>query len=110
MGLPNKNLYQLEMLKRKLQESKKIQNRMIEGLEKETGKHFHEIKSELREIKEKIQTLENAIKDYNFINTYKDMEDRIGYLTNKISKKNYLKSKKNTKKIGLYPRKLCCKC
>ncbi|GAB6888940.1 DUF2326 domain-containing protein [Desulfothermus okinawensis JCM 13304] len=87
MGLPNKNLYQLEMLKRKLQESKKIQNRMIEGLEKETGKHFHEIKSELREIKEKIQTLENAIKDYNFINTYKDMEDRIGYLTNKISKK-----------------------
>ena len=85
IGLPNKNLYQLEMLKRKLQERKKIQNRIIRGLEKETGKHLQEVKSELREIKEKIQTLENTVKDYDFINTYKDIENQIGNLTSKIS-------------------------
>ncbi len=100
IGLPNKNLYQLEMLKRELQERKKVQNRIIEGLEKETGKHLQEVRSELREIKEKIQALENAIKDYNFINTYKDIEDQISYLTNKISKK-LLEIQKIQRKLDL---------
>jgi len=85
IGLPNKNLYQLEILKRKMQEHRKIQKRIIEGLEKETGKHLQEVRAELREIKEKIQTLESAVKDYDFINTYKDIENQIGNLTGEIS-------------------------
>lgn len=87
MGLPNKNLYQIEILKKQMKEKRRIQNRMIEGLEKETGKHFHELKSELAEIKKKIQTLENAVNDYDFIDTYKEIEDQVARLAAGISEK-----------------------
>jgi len=87
IGLPNKNLYQLEQLKQELKEINKVRNKIVDGLEEETGKSIQELQSELKEIKEKVQMLELALTEYDFIDTYKDIEDRISYLTNEISKK-----------------------
>ncbi len=100
IGLPNENIYQIEKLRQDLQKSKKVRDEIQKGLEKETGKRYLEIKSEIEEVRDKIQTLEVAIKEYDFIDTYKDIEERLSYLSGEISKK-LLEIQKIQRKLDL---------
>jgi len=87
MGLPNRRLYQLETIKEKISLLKRIKNEIINSIQKETGKNIQELRAEIVELDKKIKRLEEALKEYDFINTFKEIEERISILSREISSK-----------------------
>jgi len=87
IGLPNSKLYQLENLKKKVASLKNMKNEMINTIQNETGKSIQELKAEVTDLEKKVKRLEEALEKYEFIDTFKDVEERIRELSKEISEK-----------------------
>lgn len=99
LDIPNKSVIEYNNFKKK---SKDLRNRrvgLISHLEEESGKSMEEIKSEVRFLDEKISSFEKSLSTYEFLDSYKDAEQKIVDITNKVSillrKLNVLQKKLN---------------
>ncbi len=84
MGLTTRNIVEydtlLNLFKKKRDEIKSIE----EKIRAETGKEVSEVKSEQVKLEDSVKTLEESLKEYSFLEGYKDVEKQLVEVTTKI--------------------------
>jgi len=85
LGLPNKSMINYDELKKSNDELKKQKRKIIERLKEDTGKDIEQISSEISLLDNKIKMFEKSLKNYDFLDSYKDIETELIMLSGKIS-------------------------
>lgn len=98
LDLPNNSVKNYDELNRQIIDLRKDKKKWIDKLKDETGKNIEEVNTEVRLLDEKIDTFEKSIHEYEFLETYKDVEKELIAISNKINDA--------LKKLTFYQRKL----
>ena len=87
LGLPNTNAHIFDDLQQKMSKLRGAAKELEKKMEEDTGKKVEEFKLDLTHIEARIRSLQTALADYKFLETYKDVEDRLIKLATLISQK-----------------------
>jgi len=87
LGIPNSNIYEFNNLQERIEKLKSTVKELERKIEEETGKTVEEFRIEMLNMEERIIILEDSLKEFKFIDNYKDVERRLIELSNLISQK-----------------------
>jgi len=85
LGLPNKSISIFDELKYEKESLNKQKKEITDRIKDETGKKIEEIKSEISLLDARINNYENSIKEYKFIDSYKEVENELISISVKVS-------------------------
>ncbi len=85
LGLPNKSVNDYSVLKKKIDDSRKMKSRATARIVEETGKKIEEISSEIAVLDKKIKVFQDSLAEYKFLKSYEDIEREIISISNEIS-------------------------
>lgn len=85
LDLPNKGVFEFNSAKNRKEVLSKQKRKLIERISEETGRQIDEIRSEVVNLDSKIRAFENSISEFQFLETYKDIEKEIIRLSKDIS-------------------------
>ena len=85
LGLPNENLYDYGNVQVQIDEKATARRELEKQIEQETGKPISEFRTEVAKFKERIALLETSLLEFEFLETYKDVEERLVEITRLIS-------------------------
>lgn len=95
LDLPNTNTVKFDKLAKEKRNLNSQRKETIKQVQEETGKKIEEIKSEIEIIESKIQAIQQSLDKYQFLESYKNIEDDLIHLSGDISelvrKSNYLR-------------------
>jgi len=104
LNISNKSVIQYDIFKNEKMDLGDERTKLLSSLEEESGKSYEEIKSEVRFLDDKISSYEKSLSKYEFLDSYKDVEQNIIKTTNEISmllrKLNILQKKLNEYQIS----------
>ena len=101
LGLPTKNILRYEELLNEHTEFSKAAKGLENKIKIDQGKSIEEFKSERIKIEQNIELLERSLKDYKFLENYKNLEKELIEITTKINEnlKEYHSLNRKLKKI-----------
>lgn len=85
LGLPNKSVNDYSVLKKKIDDSRKMKSRVTARIVEETGKKIEEISSEIAVLDKKIKVFQDSLAEYKFLKSYEGIEREIISISNEIS-------------------------
>lgn len=87
LGLPNEELQEYDEESRKLDEESKRAKGYERQIETETGRTVSEFRTEAVRLHERIELLETSLQEFQFLETYKDVERRLEEISSLISQR-----------------------
>ena len=85
MGLPTTHLLEFSDIVKIYRTKNQILKALREKVQEDTGKSIEEFKSEKVKIEKNIQVLQNSLKDYVFLENYKNIEQSLVEITGEIN-------------------------
>lgn len=85
LNLPNESVNLYYTLSKKKDELEDLKRKAVERIKEETGKNIEETRSAIRLLDERILTLEKAMKDFKFVDSYDDVTKEITQISKQIS-------------------------
>ena len=85
-GLPNQKLYKLDQKKKELEDLRNQRNKLKTDIETEYNASINELRSKISVLEARVREIEKIFEEYEFAETFKELEDRLVYLSNEISK------------------------
>ncbi len=86
-GLPNEKLYKLDQKKKELEIFRNQKNKLKKDIETEYNASINQLKSKISVLEARVKEIEKIFEEYEFAETFKDLEDKLVFLSNEISKK-----------------------
>lgn len=85
LGLPNDALFKYGSHLKHYGEQQKFVKALTEQVERSTGKKLAEFKSERLVLEQRVSLLERSLRDYRFLEKYKDIEASLSAINDKIN-------------------------
>lgn len=85
LGLPNEHIYDLAETRDQMQDKQKLAKDLEKSIERETGKPISEVRTELAAFRERITLLESNLQEFEFIENYKDVENKLEEIAREMS-------------------------
>jgi len=85
LGLPNQSIYNFDIINTEIKKLRETKTQLEKKVVEDTGKSIDEFKIEIFKIENRISKLETGLQKYKFLETYKDIENRLIELSNLIS-------------------------
>ena len=83
--LPNQSIYDFDIINTEIKGLRETKTRLEKKVVEDTGKSINEFKIEIFKIENRISKLEKGLQKYKFLETYKDIENRLIELSNLIA-------------------------
>ncbi|MBI5676552.1 MAG: DUF2326 domain-containing protein [Nitrospirae bacterium] len=101
LGLPTKDIIRYDDIAKEYDDFSKTVNGLENKIKIDYGKSIEEFKSERIKIEQSISLLENSLKDYKFLDNYKNIEKQLIEMTQQINErlKEYHSLSRKLKKI-----------
>jgi uncharacterized protein YydD (DUF2326 family) len=85
LNLPTKNLLQYNEVAKEYEDYQQTIRTFSEKIKADTGKSVEEFRTERLIIEQEINVLEKSLKEYNFLQNHKDIEEKLNQVINKIN-------------------------
>jgi uncharacterized protein YydD (DUF2326 family) len=85
LGLPNEHLYDYGNVQVQSGDKATARRELERQIEQETGKPISEFRTEVAKFKERVTLLETSLQEFEFLETYKDVEERLVEIARLIS-------------------------
>lgn len=95
LNLPTKNLVSFNDVSHDYEEKDRTIKGLSNQIKAETGKGVNEFRTERLKIEKQISTIEKNLKDYNFLENHKEIENNLSDVINKINEKSIIYHAKN---------------
>lgn len=97
LNLPTKNLVNFNDVSKDYEEKSSTVKGLTNKIKADTGKDVKEFRTEILKIEKQISVIEKSLKDYNFLASHKDIEDKLTEVISQINEKSVLYHSTNRK-------------
>ncbi|MFD0863909.1 DUF2326 domain-containing protein [Sungkyunkwania multivorans] len=97
LNLPTKNLVNFNDVSKDYEEKNKTVKGLTNKIKADTGKEVREFRTEILKIEKQISVIEKSLKDYNFLENHKNIEEELTDVIGRINEKSTLYHTANRK-------------
>ncbi|WP_281986901.1 DUF2326 domain-containing protein [Aquimarina aggregata] len=90
LNLPTKNLVNFNDVSKDYEEKNKTVKGLTNKIKADTGKEVREFRTEILKIEKQISVIEKSLKDYNFLENHKNIEEELTDVIGRINEKSTL--------------------
>lgn len=87
LNLPNNEFVEFDTVQKTIKSKKNSLDEIEKSIKSDTGKDISALRTELALLNERLKQLEDALQEFEFIESYKNIEDALKQINNQISEK-----------------------